>query len=113
MKIAISSTGKNLNSEVDKIFGRCPYFLIVDIDNKKVKGFEAIENKSVNQMGGAGISAAQIVADKEINAVISGNIGPKAANVLNQFNIKMYTGTGPVKKVLQKFMDGKLEKIRR
>jgi len=35
MKIAISSAGKNLESKVTEVFGRCPYFLVVEIDNKK------------------------------------------------------------------------------
>jgi predicted Fe-Mo cluster-binding NifX family protein len=113
MKIAISSTGKDLDGEVDKVFGRCAYFLIVEIKDKKIKSFEAIKNTGASQMGGAGISAAQTVAEKDVNAVISGNLGPKAVDVLNQFNIKMYAGAGLVKEVLQKFIDGKLEEIRR
>ena len=36
MKIAISSTGKTLESEIDPKFGRCAYFLIIDVDNKKI-----------------------------------------------------------------------------
>ncbi|HOH04495.1 MAG TPA: NifB/NifX family molybdenum-iron cluster-binding protein, partial [Candidatus Pacearchaeota archaeon] len=37
MKIAISSTGKNLQDEIDARFGRCSYFLIVEIDEKNKK----------------------------------------------------------------------------
>jgi len=111
MKIAVSSTGKNLSSQVDEIFGRCPYFLIVEIDDKKVKGFEAIENKSANQMSGAGISAAQMVAEKNVSVVITGAIGPRGLGVLKQFNIQVYSGAGLVKEVIQKFIEGKLEKV--
>jgi len=111
MKIAVSSTGKNLSSQVDEIFGRCPYFLIVEIDDKKVKGFEAIENKNVNQMDGAGIATAQMVAEKNVSAVIAGSVGPRALDVLKQFDIQVYSGTGLAKEVTQKFIEGKLEKI--
>ena len=111
MKIAISSKEKDLNGEVDSVFGRCPYFLIVEIENKKIQGFETIENTSAEQAGGAGISAAQTVAEKNVNAVITGNIGPRALDVLNQFNIKIYDGSGSINEVLQKFIDGKLEII--
>ena len=76
-----------------------------------MKGSEVIENTSVNQQGGAGISAAQKVAEKGVNAVITGNIGPRATDVFKQFNIQVYKGTGLIKKVLQAFIDGKLNKI--
>ena len=112
MKIAISSTGKDLNSLVAEVFGRCACFLIVEIDDKKVKGFEAIENTSVNQTGGAGISVAQIVAGKNVNAVITGSVGPRALDVLKQFNVQVYSGTGLIKNAIQKFIEGKLEEIK-
>ena len=111
MKIAISSKEKDLNSEVDNAFGRCPYFLVVEIENEKIQGFEAVENISAEQVGGAGISAAQTIVEKDVDAVISGNIGPRALDVLKQFNIKIYNGSGKVSEVLQKFIDKKLEII--
>ena len=111
MKIAISSKEKDLNSEVDNVFGRCPYFLVVEIENEKIQGFEAVENISAEQTGGAGISAAQVIAEKNVNTVITGNIGPRALDVLKQFNIEVYSGNGKVSEVLQKFIDKKLEII--
>jgi len=110
MKIAISSKGKNLNSEVDKVFGRCPYFLIVKIDDKKVKEFKAIKNLSINQTSGAGISAAQMVAGKNVSAIVTGAVGPRALDVLKQFNIQVYSGAGLIKEAVQKFIEGKLKK---
>jgi len=104
MKIAISSTGKNLNSNVDSVFGRCPYFIIAEIKNKKIIKVETLKNTSVSKLSGAGISAAQLVVDKDVNAVVSGNIGPRALEVLKQFKIKTYKDKGSVKHVLQKFL---------
>lgn len=112
MKIAISSTDKNLEGNVSDTFGRCPYFVIVEIEDDKIAKFEAIENTSADQAGGAGISAAQVVAGKDIEAVITENLGPRAADVLRQFDIKAYKGSGLVKDVAQEFIDGKLEEIK-
>ncbi|PIV01522.1 hypothetical protein COS55_01630 [Candidatus Shapirobacteria bacterium CG03_land_8_20_14_0_80_40_19] len=112
MKIAISSTGKDLNSLVAEVFGRCPYFLIVEIDDKKVKGFEAIENTSVNQTSGAGISVAQMVAERNVSAVVTGTVGPRALDVLKQFNIQIYKGAGLISEITQKFIEEKLEEIK-
>jgi len=111
MKIAISSKENNLNSEISEVFGRSPYFLIVGIENGKIKEIEVMENKSIDQAGGAGISAAQLVAEKNVEALITGNAGPRALDVLRQFNIEIYYGEGVAKDALQQFIEGKLKKI--
>ncbi len=111
MKIAVSSTGKNLSSQVDEIFGRCPYFLIAEIENKKIKGVETVENISRNQTGGVGISVAQMIVEKGVRVVITGNIGPRALDVLKQFKVDIFNGSGSVEENLQKFIEGKLKKL--
>ena len=108
MKIAISSTGKDLESEVDIRFGRCPYFLIAEIENKEIKNVKVIENTASAQMGGAGISAAEIVANEKVKAIITTNLGPRAFSVFRQLEIEIYQGQGKIKDVIQQFIDGKL-----
>ena len=111
VKIAISATENDLEGDIDARFGRCPYFLIVEIEDKEIKNVEAIENTAANQAGGAGITAAQIVADQEVVAVITMNAGPRAFDVFNQLKIKIYTAEGKAKDAVQDFIDGKLEEI--
>ncbi len=111
MRIAISSTNKNIGSDVSDIFGRCPYFIIAEIKDDKIEKTEAIENKNTDQNSGAGISTAQLMAEKNVNAVITGNVGPRAIDVLKQFNIEVYSGKGVIKNVLQEFINKKLKKI--
>ena len=111
MKIAISSTGKDLESEIDARFGRCPYFLIAEIDDKEIKNVQAIENTAAGQMGGAGITAAEIVANEKVSAVITANLGPRAFSVFEQFEIKVYQGQGKISDAIQKFIKGQLTEI--
>ena len=111
MRVAISSTGKKLTDNVSEVFARCYYFVIAEIENKEIKRYEAIKNESENQMGGAGISAAQLMAEKNVNTVITKNVGPRALDVLKQFNIAIYYGDGTIEKVLQEFIGGKLKKM--
>lgn len=111
MKIAVSSTNKALNAKVADVFGRCPYFIIAEIKNKKIEKFEAIKNKNTEQMSGAGVLSSQLIAEKDVQIVITKNIGPRALDVLNQFNIKVYSGEGVIKQVLEELIDNKLEKI--
>ncbi len=102
MKVAVASTGKDINSNVSNVFGRAPYFIIAEIKDK-IMNIEPIENIYANQMGRAGISTAQLIAEKNVKAVIAGNVGPRAFEVLSQFNIKIYNASGSVKEALQKF----------
>ena len=107
MKIAISATGNNLDAEVDPRFGRCQYFIIVDPETMQ---FEALENSSAMASGGAGISAAQMIAGKGVEAVLTGNCGPNAYQVLSPAGIKVITGvSGKVKDAVQSYKSGNLQ----
>ncbi len=111
MKIVVSATGPGMDSEVDARFGRCPYFIAVDIKDKKIGEHKAIGNASANQLGAAGMTAAQAVAELKADAVITGNVGPRAFIVFQQLGIEVYTGRGTVRKVVEDFIAGKLQKV--
>ena len=107
MKIAVSAAGPSIDAKVDPRFGRCQYFVIVDPDTMQ---FESIENSSATSSGGAGISAAQMIAGKGVEAVLTGNCGPNAYQVLSPAGIKVVTGiTGTVQDAVQSYKSGQLE----
>ena len=107
MKIAISSTGPDLESEVDPRFGRCQYFLIVDLEDMS---FEAVPNGNVAQGSGVGIQSAKVVADKGAKAVLTGNVGPNAYQTLSAAGLKVITGvSGMVRKAAQQYKNGQLQ----
>jgi len=110
MKIAISSTGKELSDSVAELFGRCPYFVIAEVEDGKIIETTALKNESENQSSGAGMSAAKLLAEKDVNAVIAKSVGPRAMDVLKQFDIEVYNGEGMIKNVLQEFVAKKLKK---
>jgi predicted Fe-Mo cluster-binding NifX family protein len=106
MKIAISSSGKDLDAQLDPRFGRCRHFLIVDTDNMS---FEVFDNENATLGGGAGVQSAQFVAGKGIKAVITGNCGPNAMQVLSAAGVPVYTGqSGSVKDIVETYQNGKL-----
>ncbi len=106
MKIAITSTGKTLDSQVDQRLGRAEYFVIIDT---KTMDFDVIENDSVTAAGGAGISAAKTVADAGAEAVMTGNCGPNAQRTLSAAGVKLYTGlTGTLSEAVELYKAGKL-----
>ena len=111
MKIAITSTGNNLDSEVSLVFARCPYFIVADLENGEIKETSAIENPSKNERG-AGISAAQFISSKNVDALISDAVGPNAFNLLKKIGIKMHKlQSGTVKDNLKLFIENKLNEI--
>lgn len=107
MKIAISSAGKTLDSQVDPRFGRCAYFIVVDTETMQ---FEAVDNANAAAGGGAGIATAQMIAGKGVEAVLSGNCGPNAYEVLSKADIKVISGvSGVIKDVVENYRNGKYE----
>lgn len=107
MKIAISAQGKDLQSELDARFGRCTNFIIIDTEND---AFEILENPGVSAGGGAGIQAAQVVADREVETVLTGNVGPNAFDVLSASGIAVYTNlSGIIADVVAQFKSGSLK----
>jgi predicted Fe-Mo cluster-binding NifX family protein len=93
MKVAIPTRGEDLSAEVEQRFGRCPRYLIVDPETME---FTILENSAASMGGGAGVRAAQLVVDQGVDAVIAGEVGPKAYDVLQQAGVKVYariTGT--------------------
>ncbi len=107
MKVGISSTGEDLNANVDPRFGRCKYFLIVDTETMS---FEPISNESAMASGGAGIQAAQTIAQTGVKVMITGNTGPNAFQTLSAAGIKVITGvSGTVKDIVEKYKKGELQ----
>lgn len=106
MKIAVSSTGKDLDSQIDPRFGRCAYFIIVDSDDMS---FEVFDNENIALGGGAGIQSAQFVASKGAEVVITGNCGPNAVRTLNAAGIQVIVGqNGTVRQAVEDFKKGRL-----
>jgi predicted Fe-Mo cluster-binding NifX family protein len=107
MKIAITTVSPTLEAEIDPRFGRCQYFIIVDPDTMQ---FEAVTNSSTMASGGAGISAAQTIVEKGVEAVITGNCGPNAYQVLSAAGIKVITGiSGRASQAIQDYKSGQLQ----
>ena len=106
MKICVTATADSLEAQIDPRFGRCAYLIIVDSETMQ---FEALPNMAVGATGGAGIQAAQTVANKGVKVVITGNVGPNAFGALAAAGIDIVTApSGTVREVVEKFNKGEL-----
>mgnify|MGYP000318297175 CR=1 FL=1 len=112
MKIAATTLEGGLDDIIVQQFGRAPSFTIVEFDGKEARSIEVIKNPAVNQARGAGIAASQLLVDRGVKVVLTGNVGPKAMDVLKSAGIKIYRAGGmKVEDALLKFANGELEEI--
>jgi predicted Fe-Mo cluster-binding NifX family protein len=111
MKIAASAAGPSIEDLIDPRFGRCSFFLIIDTGSLE---FEVIENSSKNLSGGAGIEAAQRVANQGVTHVLTGRCGPNAEKVLSAAKIHIVDGCeGTVREAVERFRAGSVSTAKR
>jgi predicted Fe-Mo cluster-binding NifX family protein len=107
MKIVVSAEGETLDAPASQVFGRCPIYVFVDTETMQ---YEAVPNPAMNQGGGAGIQAAQFVVNQGAQAVLTGNLGPNAYDVLQAAGIKGYLAPeGTVRQAVDAYKAGQLQ----
>ncbi len=108
MKICVTASTGTIDAQIDPRFGRCAYFVVVDSETMQ---FEAVPNLASGASGGAGIQAAQAVANKGAKVVLTGDVGPNAFHALSAAGIEIVTGvSGSVKEAVEKFKRGDFKK---
>jgi predicted Fe-Mo cluster-binding NifX family protein len=108
MKICVTATANSIDAQIDPRFGRCSYLIIVDSETMQ---FEAVPNVAAGVTGGAGIQAAQIIANKGVKLLITGNVGPNAFGALSAAGIEVVTGAfSTVREAVEGFKRGELKK---
>jgi len=86
MKIAITSTGNNIEAQLDKRFGRCSYFVVYDTATKST---EFIPNPNIDSIEGAGPASVQLVSSKGVKKVVSGEFGAKVKSIFDSLQIQL------------------------
>jgi predicted Fe-Mo cluster-binding NifX family protein len=106
MKIAVTATAEGLDAGASPIFGRSQYIVLVDTDTLES---ETLPNPAISASGGAGIQAAQFLVGRGIQALVTGNVGPNAFQVLDAANTPVYLYHGDtVRGAVQAFTNGEL-----
>jgi predicted Fe-Mo cluster-binding NifX family protein len=110
MKIAVSAQGPDLNSLVDPRFGRAAHFIIYDTSSKTFDSLDNSRNAGASQ--GAGIQAAQWIAQRSVDVVVSGNMGPKAFEALREAGVQMVSwDSGTVAEAIELVRKGELQPL--
>ncbi len=109
MRIVVSAQGETLDAPASPVFGRCPIYIFVDSETMQ---FEAVPNPAMSQGGGAGIQAAQFVVERGAQAVLTGNLGPNAFDVLEAAGIASYlVPEGTVRQAVEAFKAGRVQSM--
>jgi len=110
MKIAITSQGKELSSEIDLRFGRAKFLLVVDTETDDLQVHD--NELNLNAVQGAGIQTGQNIANLGVEAVITGNVGPNDFKTLNAAKVKIFIAERQtVAEAIDSFKAGKLKEV--
>ena len=106
VKLLVTANGRDLEAPTSPIFGRCPTYIVVDMERSD---FEVVDNPAISAGGGAGIQAAQFIVGLGVNAVVTGNVGPNAFGVLQSAQVPVYLcDGGTVRQAVEAFKAGQL-----
>ncbi|MBN1841838.1 MAG: NifB/NifX family molybdenum-iron cluster-binding protein [Deltaproteobacteria bacterium] len=110
MKVAITSKGKSMDSEIEPRFSRSPFFVIVDTETGGVKAFE---NPGASAKDAACVDAVQSLTGKGVKTVLTGNVGHNAFVTLQDATIRIYLGaTGTVRSAVEDFKKRRLSRAK-
>jgi predicted Fe-Mo cluster-binding NifX family protein len=110
MKIAITSSDDNLSAKLDARFARSNYWYIYDSDTSEGYFFDNTDNAETEH--GAGIKAATKLIELTVTSLITGDVGPKASDVLKN-KVAVYKGdkNKSIEENLHLFLENKLNKL--
>jgi len=109
MLIAVSVKKPELLSDLSDVFGRSVYYLIYNTINNNPEYFQ---NPYASELGGAGIQAARILIGKNIDILLTRNIGLNPLRLFCSANVKVYQcSAGTANQAIQLFQSNNLKTI--
>jgi predicted Fe-Mo cluster-binding NifX family protein len=111
MRIAISADDRDgLDSVVSPHFGRCPYYILVDVDGHEVKAVNAIENPYYGQHSPGVVPS--FIHSQGVNVMLTGGMGGRAIAFFEQLGVEAVSGaSGTVRRALELYLGGELRGV--
>ncbi|MGA2914373.1 MAG: NifB/NifX family molybdenum-iron cluster-binding protein [Methanoregula sp.] len=108
MKVCITARGPSLESAFERHFARAPYFILY---NTRTGFSEAIRNGFIISDARIGQNTVRLLKMNGIEAVITGEIGDNARDLLKgaEILIHIYKGTGTVKDAIDTILSNPME----
>jgi len=108
MRIAISADDRNgLDSVVSPHFGRCPYYILVDVEGQEVQAIHAVDNPYYYQHAPGQVPG--FIHSQSVDVMLTGGMGQRAIGFFREYGIEAVTGaSGTVRHALQRYLGGTL-----
>jgi predicted Fe-Mo cluster-binding NifX family protein len=111
MRVAVSVREDSIATVVEERFGRAPFFAVGDPAELKTMVFVA--NPAADVATGAGIGAAQLLVKLDVEALITGQLGPNALEMLAEAGVRRYRAPAvPLADALAKYRAGQLPELK-
>jgi predicted Fe-Mo cluster-binding NifX family protein len=111
MRFAISADDpKGLESVVSPHFGRCPHYILVDVDGHEVKTVNVVDNPYYGQHSPGVVPG--FIHSQGANVMLAGGMGRRAIAFFEQLGIEAVTGaSGTVRRALELYLGGQLRGV--
>jgi predicted Fe-Mo cluster-binding NifX family protein len=108
MRIAVSANeNKGLDSAIGAHFGRCPFFVLVDVEDNQVQAVQTIDNPYYHQHQPGQVPG--FIRTQDADVMLSGGMGGRAVSFFEQYGIQPVTGAaGTVQQSIDAFLSGAL-----
>lgn len=109
MRIAISADeDKGLDSAVGTHFGRCPFFVLVDMEGDEIQAVNTVPNPYYGQHQPGQVPG--FVHSQKANVMLASGMGGRAITFFEQFGIEAATGaSGTVRQALEQYLGQQLQ----
>jgi len=108
MRIIIPSDGNGFEGNLSGHFGRCPEFVLVEAEGKKVISATSVKNPYFKEH--IPFAVPEFLIGLKPNVIITGGMGHRAISEFKASKIEVITGAeGTIKETVGKFLEGKLE----
>jgi predicted Fe-Mo cluster-binding NifX family protein len=111
MRIAVSAANQNgLDSLVSEHFGRCPCFILIDVEGQEIKAVLSVDNPYYGNHSPGQVPA--FISSQGADVMLTGGMGGRAVAFFQQYNIEAATGaSGTVRQALQSYLGGELRGV--
>jgi predicted Fe-Mo cluster-binding NifX family protein len=111
MRIAISADNRNgLNSVVSPHFGRCPHYILVDVEGHEVKTVHVVDNPYYGQHSPGMVP--NFIHGQGVDVMLTGGMGRRAIAFFEQLGVEAVSGaSGTVRRALELYLGGQLRGV--
>jgi predicted Fe-Mo cluster-binding NifX family protein len=109
MRIAVSADSKQgLDSVVSPHFGRCPHFILVEVDGTELKHVQEVNNPFYGHHQPGQVPG--LIASLDASVMLTGGMGSRAIMFFQQYGIEGVTGAyGTVRQSVERYLGGQLK----